>query len=94
MSLMNAYQKLDTAVRILVGKDEPLTERVNEAIAEVTQISMETDVPPALRPEFAQLLVMITSYREDKKPEWSSSQIAVAILVIFKRLLTETGFSS
>jgi phosphoenolpyruvate synthase/pyruvate phosphate dikinase len=91
---MNAYQKLDTAVRILVGKDEPLTERVNTAVEEVLQIIPETDMPPDLRSEYDQLLEMIKSYREDKKPEWTSSQIAIAILVIFKRLLTETGFSS
>ncbi len=94
MSIMNAFQKLDTAVRTLVGKDEPLSVRVNAALEEVMQIIAETDMPPDLRPEYEQLLDMIKNYREEKKPEWTSSQIAVAILAIFKRLLTETGFSS
>ncbi|HWQ45846.1 MAG TPA: hypothetical protein VN376_03205 [Longilinea sp.] len=94
MSLMNAYQKLDTAVRVMVGKDAPLLERVKDAVAEVQQIVIENDMPPVLRPEFTQLLEMIRSFQKDKKPEWTAAQIAVAILVIFKRLLAETGFSN
>lgn len=91
MPLGDAYEKLDAALHALACSDMSLHDRLDVAIVEVTSLKAERDFPPDLHREFHQLMDQIRTYRESGDGPDLQSDLASAILEIFKGLLSFTG---
>ncbi len=78
--------KLGTAVQLMMCTDASLQARLDSAILEVASIT-ENEIPPDFRGEFGKLLNRIDDYREGKRRSELLTDIPVAILRLFSRIL-------
>jgi hypothetical protein len=85
-SLSENIQLFDSAIRLLVGSDQSLHDRLNGAIMEIK----DSDVPPDIRKEHRQLIDKIKLYRDNGDSVELQSDLALSILHICIRLHRET----
>jgi len=90
MNLNQTFEKLDTAVQVLVCNDTSLHDRLDLAIVELTALA-ERDFPPDCRKEFRQVMEMIQIYRKSGDREDLQSDLARAIFELLKSFV---GFTS
>jgi hypothetical protein len=86
VSLGKDPNKLETAIQLMMCTDASLQARLDSAILKVASIT-EKEIPPDFRGEFGKLLNRIDDYREGKRRSELLTDIPVAILRLFSRIL-------
>jgi hypothetical protein len=93
MSIKQVFEKLDKAVFNLACTDKSFYDRLDLAIFEFTLLK-ERDLPPDLRKDFNQVIEKIQIYQNSKGQSDLQSDLASAILQIFKKFIGFTQYFS